>query len=177
MRRPSGLNATLKRISVCPLRVRVSKPGRDFAHLHYVTLPVGDGDPSAVGAERHALSSRHSRGDFPTGRGIEDPDGKIPPGCGDPPAIGAVCQCHAQCHAQAMPCEGADLLTGGGVPHLQLSHPRGGDPSAVGAERHVDDIAHTLEPEGADLLTGGGVPESHRPVAAGGGDLSLDRRG
>ena len=54
---PSGLNATLLTVPVCPLRVRVSWP---VAASHTFTVPscAGGGEPLAVGAERHARRPR-----------------------------------------------------------------------------------------------------------------------
>ena len=69
-----------------------------------------------------------------------------------------------------MPLEGEGFLPGPGVPHLHRPiATAGGEPLAVGAERHAPDIAG-VPLEGEGFLPGPGVPHLHRPVLTGGGE-------
>src|SRR5262249_54272538 len=63
-----------------------------------------------------------------------------------------------------VPLEGEDLLTGFRIPHLDgLITTTGGNPLAVGAERHAPDLL-AVTFEGQPLFAGAGIPHFHRIV-------------
>ena len=162
IRLPSGLNATLKISPVCPLSVRISRPlgmSHSFtvrSELAARCLPSGL-NATLLTPEACPLSVRVS---FPVAASqtLTTPSTLLPETRRRPSGLNAtLLSTRVGCLL-----EGEDSLPGRGVPHPHGLIPTGGgDPPAVGAERHAVDQA-AVPFERKDFLPGRRVPDFHR---------------
>ena len=160
---PSGLNATLVTPPVCPLRVRVSWPVA-ASHTFTVLSPLAEASRWPSGLNATLLTSSvcplRVRVSWPVAAShtFTVPSRlaearRLPSGLNATLVTCSVCPLRVRV---SWPVAASHTFT-------VLSPAGGGEPLAVGAERHARDRAG-VPLEGEDFLAGRGVPHLHRLV-------------